>query len=398
MRIKRKYSYRSEDIYKTIKNVPYYVENNYGKGSIESYPLLMKSDIIGNEEKFLSTKCNKLFLSRVATSGSSGKSLNLYKGINDVIKEEVFTDQAFSLIGKNLRIAVLRGNRPSKGIYEYKFGHLLLSSYNLSKENVHEYLKLIKRYRINCFHVYPSSISIFCKYLREIIEEKKTEIPAIKGIFSSSEILSMETKNLILDLFPDITLVDRYGMSEHVASAISVNKGNYHFQDGYSIVELLDTGLKNEGRRIMEIVGTNINNKAMPLVRYCTEDFVEVDEMNNIVSIIGRTSDFVVNIEGNIVPCTVVNRDDVLLNVIAHQHYQDKVGELVLRIQGNEKFSGTDIKYITDDWTRSFQNLMRIKVEVVTDFDRTSNGKLINLVQKLNLDNIRTQLRSYENN
>lgn len=373
-----------------IESIPYYQERGYDRFSNGNYPVLNKSDIIGKEESLISPKVYKAFLIKVSTSGTSGKSLNIYKTISDVIKEEAFIQHAFSFIGKKLRIAVLRGNRPSSGIYEYKYGHLLLSSYHINRKNILEYLRLIKKYRINCLHVYPSSFVLFCKYLEEAIREDHVELPGIKGVLSSSEILTSEMKNKILELFPDITLVDLYGQNEHVAFALSVNKGPYRFYDTYSVVEFLDTGFMNGKNKIKEIVGTNINNKGMPLIRYRTEDFVEVDESSNIVSIVGRTNDFVVNKNNDIVPCILVTRQNIMENVLAAQYYQDKIGELIYKIRINEKFSEKDARIIQDEIAACFQGLMQVTVETVNDFEKTKNGKHIRLIQKLDLKNIKS--------
>jgi phenylacetate-CoA ligase len=372
-----------------IKSIPYYQERGYDRLNNGNYPFLCKSDIVGREESLISPKVWKPFLIKISTSGTSGRSLNIYKTINEVIKEEAFIRHAFSIIGKNLRIAVLRGNRPSSGIYEYKYGHLLLSSYHINRQTILEYLRLIKKYRINCLHVYPSSFILFCKYLEEAIGEDKAELPAIKGVLSSSEILTSEMKNKILKLFPDITLIDLYGQNEHVAFALSVNKGPYHFYNTYSMVEFLDTDFMNGKNRIKEIVGINVTNKGMPLIRYRTEDFVEVDENGNIISIVGRTNDFVVNKNKDIVPCIVATRENIMSNVLAAQYYQDKIGELRYKIRINEKFTEKDTRNIQNEIADCFQGLMQVIVEVVDDFEKTKNGKHIRVVQKLDLKNIK---------
>ena len=388
-RIKRNTGLKNSDICNVIKDVPYYVENGYCREAIESYPILRKSDMREKENYFISKRINKRFLIKVNTSGSTGNSIYFWKTIREIIKEEAYISHDFSLIGKHLRVAVLRGNKPASGIYEYKYKHLLLSSYHLSKETVQEYVRVMIKHKINCLHVYPSSIHIFCKYLKEVLREKKIELPKLKGIFSSSEILLAETKDIILELFPGITLIDRYGLSEQVASAVSINKGFYHFYDSYGRVEFLDTGIMNGKNRVKEIIGTNITNRAMPLIRYGTEDFVEVDDSNNIVSIIGRTNDLVVNSRKGILPCTVVRRHDTMKNVISFQYYQDKIGELIIRVKVNERFTNKDVELICKDWTDCFSGLMTMKVEIVNDFEKTKNGKHIRCVQKLDLKNIK---------
>ena len=197
-----------------------------------------------------------------------------------------------------------------------------------------------------------------------------------------------ETKDIILELFSGITLIDRYGLSEQVASAVSVNKGYYHFYESYSKIELFETDLMNGSNKIKEIIGTNLTNKAMPLIRYGVSDFVEVDENNNIVSIIGRTNDFVINSKRNVVPAMALLRSKTKENVIAFQYFQDKIGELVIKVKVNERFKEEDRKLIYEDMTACFQGLMQIKIEITKDLKKGNNGKLIRCIQLLDLQNL----------
>ncbi len=369
----------------SIKNIPYYIKNGYSDKQLLECPFLEKENIIGRENQFLSSNINKRFLIQVSTSGSTGPSLIVYKTVDEIIREEAFIQYVFSLIGKNLRIAVLRGNRPSSGIYEFRFGHLLLSSYHLSKKSVLQYLLLIKKYRINCLHVYPSAIQIFCKYLREILQEGKSDIPLLQGILSSSENLSEEVKNEILELFPNAILIDLYGQAEHVAFAISVNKGEYQFNKSYSTVELLDSGMSNGDNKLMEIVGTNTSNKAMPLIRYRTGDYVEVNASKKIVSVFGRSNDFVVNNSYDILPCIVIIRKKNMEKIEMLQYYQDKVGELIVRVKMKDSYSESDIESIEEDMVKGFGALIKVSVQIVEHFEKAKNGKHIRCVQKLDL-------------
>ncbi|MCC7400734.1 MAG: hypothetical protein IT214_04545 [Chitinophagaceae bacterium] len=389
-RIKRKKHISNDnDIYRVIEKVPFYRKKGYKKDKINNYPCIRKSDIAGNEEEFISDKISRKYLFKKTTGGTSGNTLNFYKTVNEVIKEEAYVNDAFSLIGKNLRIAVLRGNKPASGIYEFKYGHLLLSSYQLSKQNVLEYINLINKFKVNCLHVYPSSFRIFCKYLKEIVEEGNLGIPGIKGILSSSEVLLTIVKKEIMELFPQATLIDRYGQTEHAALAISINDGYYQFDESYSKVEFMDTGLTNDKYSIKEIVGTQINNKAMPLVRYRTGDFVQVDGKGNIIGIIGRTNEFIVNKNRELLPCIIAAGRGVMENILSAQYFQDTVGVLIFRVKVNEKFSEVDRKNILEEFNSFFFGQMEIKVQVVDDFEKTSGGKHIRAIQKLNLDDFR---------
>lgn len=381
------YTTDPKKIKQQIESIPYYRNSapylKDGIQAITEYPMLDKSDIVGMEEDFVSGKyCTKL-LHKVSTGGTSGKSLNIYKSIRDVIKEEAFMSYAFSLIGKNLKIGFLRGNMPTKGICEQRFGCLLLSSYNLSKSNVRQYVEAIKKFKIDCLYVYPSSMRIFCKYLREL--SGSIALPDLRGILSSSEILSLEDKALILDTFPNITLIDQYGQNEHVAFAISINMGHYKFYKNYSFVEFIDTGIKLGHNKIAEIIGTNLFSRAMPLIRYRTEDFVEIDNDGNICSIIGRTQDFIVNKNHEIVPCIVATRDATLQNVVSFQYYQEEPGKLVFRVMVDDNFSSHDESGILEDMDNCFHRLIDVKVDIVTQMEKTKAGKQRRLIQKLEI-------------
>lgn len=375
-----------ETIKQQIKRIPYYRDSeSYLKEGIQrlsEFPMLDKSDMIGREDDLVSEAYYIKSLHKVSTGGTSGKSLNIYKSIRDVIKEEAFMSHAFSLIGDNLKIGILRGNKPIKGICEYRFGCLLLSSYDISPGNVRQYVELIRKHKTNCLYVYPSSMRIFCKYLKAL--RGSMDLPDLKGILSSSEILSFEDKSLILDLFPNITLIDQYGQNEHVAFAISINMGHYKFYENYSFVEFVDTGRRLGHHKIAEIIGSNLFSHAMPLIRYRTDDLVEIDDDGNIRSIIGRTQDFIINKNNEVVPCIVVTRDETLKNVISFQYYQESAGKLVIRVLGNDDFSRIDVRAIEDDMHHCFNGHMDVKVDVVAHFEKTMAGKQLRLVQKLN--------------
>ena len=57
-------------------------------------------------------------------------------------------------------------------------------------------------------------------------------------------------------------------------------------------------------------------NKAMPLVRFATDDYVEMDENGKVVTILGRTQEFLVNKQKGVVVCIFIHRDSTFKNII----------------------------------------------------------------------------------
>lgn len=374
-------------INKYIEEVPYYhkYKNILGESfNIKDFPIIRKPDIQGHETEFVSTNVNKRLLIKEKTGGSTGWSLTLFRSYHDIIQSLAYVDYIYSLIGKNLKIAVLRGNKPKKGLFErISSNKLILSSYSLSPESLETYLDILRKNRISCIHAYPSSISILARLIKN--KYGTIQLPDLKGILTSSEIFSREEKLLVSEVFPNVKIVDFYAMSERSCCAYSIGFGNYHFLQNYGYTEFIDTGEKKGNNHIAEIVATSIMNTTMPFIRYGTEDYVEIDNEGNIIGIIGRSSDFIINKNQDIVPCIVLTRNESKKNVINFQFYQEAPGILEYRAVVSDQFTEKEREMLTTDLINSFDNKMTCKVTVVSSIERTKLGKQKRLIQKLDL-------------
>lgn len=371
---------------KAVTNVPYYHSHCSSKEkeiSLSDFPIIRKDDIQGNEDLFVSKRYFKFLLTLCETGGSTGKSLRLYHSKKALIQNNVFSDYAFSLIGEKLNIAMLRGVAPRNGaLFErVKSDYHLMSSYFLTSETLDQYLDYLRTNHINCLHVYPSSISIMARLIKD--KYGVVDLPDLKGIMSSSEIFASNEKQLLKEVFGDIKIIDYYGQSELACCAIAVNDGYYHFFNNFGNVEFLDTGERINGNKICEIIATGVLNEAMPLIRYGTDDFAEMDENGNIVSIIGRTTDFLYNKKGERIPCISSIRSVSMANIINFQYYQPRIGVLIYRVVVTKNFGENDIKCLLEDFNNSFYGLIDCSVEVVESIPKTKRGKQLCLVQEV---------------
>ena len=288
------------------------------------------------------------------TGGSTGVSLSLKRSIRDTIIDTALNDLVFSKIGKHLKIAVLRGHKPKSGISErINNNYFLLSSYSINENTLDEYLSFLKHNKINCIQAFPSSITLLSKYI--IKKYGSIRLPELKGIIASSEIFDIQSKQLVRKAFENIDIIDYYGHNEQACCAYSLNDSPYSFNYGYGYVEFIETGESINGHKISEIVATSIMNETMPFIRYGTEDYVEIDENNNVLGILGRTSDYVVNSDNVTVPCIVLTRENTLKNVMNFQYYQDTPGVLCFRIIVTENYGPRDQKMIEEDFFNSLK-------------------------------------------
>lgn len=370
-----------------INDVPYYNKNYKDlvrrDFDIKRFPILTKDDILGHEREFLSKKYNPRFCFKTETGGSSGKSLSLFYSLDTLKRKDALPDSLFAILGKKLKVAMLRGTKPSNGqMFEVVNDRLvLLSSYLLAPGTVDDYLEILKNKEIECIHAYPSSITIFAK----LIKDKYTSVnlPNLKGIFASSEIFSKEDQRLVRDAFGGVDIIDYYSMSELCCAAYSLNGSNYMFNNRFGYVEFVDTEEKTDaGNKVARIVATSVMNSTMPFIRYDTGDMAEIDNNGNVVSIIGRTSDFIYTKQNTLMPCIITPRERSFKNVIAFQYYQPSKGVLEFHVMVNEHFNQDDFDYLSQDVEETFPHrIMDSKVVVKEELKKTKLGKLLRLVK-----------------
>lgn len=368
-----------------IKNVTFYKEKVLNKKKLEEFPIISKKDIFSNETNFISKEYNIKKLKKFSTGGTTGFSLNLYKNKVEISREVAYVDYLFyKIVEKNNYIkGVLRSENVENGFYKEVNGTLIFSAYKLTKDNIKEYLEIMNEKKVECLHILPSAMKIFCKYIE--INNLKPNIPSLKGILSSSEVLSIKQKKEILNIFPEIKLLDLYGHTEHLNFAVSENLGAYNFFKKYGYTEFRIVEEKEE-TKIAEIIATGFNNRAMPLIRYKTDDYVELNSKNEVISILGRKQDFLIDKNDNIIPCIFDTREDTLKNVENFQFYQPEKGKLIFRIVILNSYNKNDEKVLYEDLNYAFGQNLDIEIKVVEKIEKTKNGKQRRLIQDFKLD------------
>lgn len=321
----------------------------------------------------------------VSTGGTTGPSVNVYQSFRESVIGYAYTNYRFYLLGDNLEICTIREHDLTENETYRHFGNRLMLAPNKIKiETIEYYVSLMQKYKVNCLHCYPTSLQALCKLIEKKYGHNIPDIP-IKGILVSSEIFSDEVKRLAKRIFPNAKILNFYGQTELVGQAIGIDFEPIRFIKSFSYVEFMDVDVQQNGNRVAEIVCTGFK-KSMPLIRYATGDYVEIDATGNIVSIIGRTSDFLIGKNGEVIPCIIVNREDTMKNVTLVQFYQDEPGRFIYNVVGNDKFGDEDIKAINEDIELNFGDTMKWEVVQVDKIEKTKRGKHRKIIQKLDVD------------
>lgn len=372
-----------------IDNVPFYARYKdlwNTQHQFDLLPIIRKVDVVGHEKELISRSIPRFLLHCGVTGGTSGVTMKVYNTPFSSIRRFAMPDLAYEEIGRNLRVAELRKHSPHNGaIYEdIGSNRVLLSSFQMTCDNVNEYVDILKHQRIECIHAYPSALMVFIRLIHNRFGT--LELSSLKGILTSSEILQADDKLLIKHVLGDsVKIVDYFGQSEAVCAAYSVDGGPFIFNNNFGYVEFLDTGqLSPRGYKIAEIIATSLLCNTMTLIRFGTEDYVELDRDGNVVSIIGRRADTLVDKNGNLFTCFANVSLNSLKKISNYQFWQPEPGILVYKLVPTKDFDESDRLQVLSELMGTFP-MLECRVQVVESISKTSSGKQMRVVRDFSL-------------
>lgn len=243
---------------------------------ISTLPVLTKQIIQDEGENLISTFFTSNQYYRNSTGGSTGHPLTFWQsheyeawGLADIWRN-------FYMCGHQPgeRKAFLWGSDHDaahhKGLRERFFKDLLrenmlwINTFNLSEQLLERTAKQLVRFKPRLIVAYVSSITLLARYIQEI------GIRGIKprAIQTSAEVLTVPQRKLLEDVF-QCQVFDRYGCREvgNIAHECNAHEG-LHLLSENNYTEFLIDGTKAKFGETGLITVTNLNNLAMPFIRY----------------------------------------------------------------------------------------------------------------------------------
>ncbi len=291
---------------KLVRLLRYVSEHNdYYKNRIKEYritnplditqwPVLTRKELQENRYNMFSDGYKSKYfdqqLRRQSSSGSTGTPVNVYwdykdwyasnmclwrkrrewYGIKPSDKHCVFTLNAFEI-------------KPEDGKIYYTNDPKNIFSFNVSlirDENGYKQMaKLINDYQPDWLYIQPFVLKqLIGAYIKSGIEPIKT----IRYIECVGEILTLDLRKRAEELF-HIKVTNMYGSEEMNGIAIENPKGEMQILTDNVFLETKKGDVittQGEGRAII----TNLNNFAMPIIRYSQGDIIDVGDSINLLS------------------------------------------------------------------------------------------------------------------
>lgn len=342
-------------------------------------------------------------IQRISTSGSTGQPLICYADRTQLELRWASTLRSQEWTGYRFGDRCLRlwhqtiGMSRSQVIREWVDAlltrRIFIPAFQIDEHNIRPFLKQIERAKPVLIDGYAESFNFLSVYLKE--HNLTTAKPA--GIISSAQMLPRQSRQEIERAF-NTKVYDKYGSREFSGIAYECEAGGGHHVAAESyIVEIIKDGQPAKPGEMGEVVITDLNNYAMPFIRYRVGDLARAVEeklctcgrgLPKIGDIEGRTQSIIVGTQKQYVPGSFflhyLKEYDYALKQF--QIEQKEFGSLTFRIVKTSRFNDQILADILDMFQKFVGPKMQIDVEFVEVIPLSRTGKVQVCISKLNLD------------
>lgn len=388
-------------LHHAVTYVPYYNkmfhELKIGVEDIRTYrdfeflPILTKELIRKNFDSMVSTFYQKEDLISNSTGGSTGTPLKYFQDKN----YEKWANAArirgwYHIAGcsSGASCAVLWGAmhevKENFSYYErikdyIESGEIWLNAFNLSDERKFEFLKLCRLFRPKLLRGYFTAVKDFAVF----IDQNKLKFPQVKGIILGAETVDLESQKYIEKVF-NAPSYNTYGGRELSLIAMECDhKNGLHEISENNYVEFEPITIKNYPEAGNLII-TNLNNYAMPFIRYRIGDIGVPGDgspcscgrgLPLIKKVIGRTTEVFTFYDGTKIAGEMFIHLMKSFPVNDYQFVQTSESKVVLRYNKSSIISDE----IKNNIIRTYQGYLPEKTilnfEPVESFEKTPTGK-----------------------
>lgn len=275
-----------------IDYVPYYQDlfKKLGikKGDFKSIndlnflPILTKKQIKEDPDRFKPHGVPVDFVYG-STGGSTGEPLKYKMSIDCYARGVALLYRGWGYAGYSLsdKVSIIAGSslvskeKPLKAkLYDFILNMRHYSSYGMASDDLNYYVHHLQTWRPYYLRGYASALYLLAKY---IDESGSNFNHALRGIFSTSEVLTVNQRQMIEKVFK-VKVFDQYGLNDGGISAFECAEHNgMHIDMERSVLEVVDDKNISNINKVGKIIATNLYNYAMPLIRYDTGDLGCVD-------------------------------------------------------------------------------------------------------------------------
>ena len=373
---------------------------NYFPSNWEDLPIMEKADYQDNLEKLLSKGYTKENTYIANTSGSSGhpffyaKDKNAHAITWALVKNRYFW-HGLKLNSKQARfygIPLETTSYAQEKIKDFIINRVRFPVFDLSDEVLEKYLNKFRKIKFEYVYGYTNSLVLFARYLARKKIILRDECPTLNLCITTSEVLTVEDREILSKMF-GVNVINEYGVSEVGAIIAFENRANQWLLNRETqFIEIISSSHKPiiDG----EIITTDLNNKAMPFIRYRVGDIgtlkqdVIIDGYKVLDSLQGRTNDNIRLPSGKISPGltfyyiskSILESSGILKEFIIRQVELDT---FIFDIVSDRVLYSYEIQGIEDKMSTYLESGLKLKINRVAKINRPPSGKIRHFYSEL---------------
>jgi Coenzyme F390 synthetase len=383
------------------QHIPFYCEH-YGKVDFEpddlkswdafhQLPLVTKDDVINHfPDQMLRTGYNldDLIVSR--SSGSSGKVLDICYDSEAMV--------IYSLAGLRLYQMGFKYRPWHNQLYVYTSPYPMDSVFGLypmhhvsTLTEIPQIAAAIERIRPELLVCYPSHL----KQIEPALSERAKS--RLKSVSVNSEMSTQAERDYLSERL-GCPVLDEYSSEELTRIAAQCSCGNYHIFEDINYIECVNDSNTTDNEPGI-IVGTNLHNYAMPMIRYVQNDLgtlIEKDcgcgwKFRHLVNLQGRKNDSFLMPSGKEISSGFLldATYEILLTwrdaVVDFCLIQRAFDQIVLQVIPDAGWTASIEAKIIERFGQFFETGVGFRIDIVEECEKTKSGKRNPIIRRFDV-------------
>lgn len=359
---------------------------------IEKFPFTTKSMLKENPDIFIN-KNYSANLTKKTTGGSTGEPVTILKTADAMARELAATWRGYQWAGIDIgdRQARLWGvpfsssNQRKARLIDFVTNRRRCSAFSFNENDLDRYTDLLRKFDPVYFYGYVSMLVEYANYF----ESKKLKPPFnLKCVITTSEVLTEPQRRTLENTF-NTRVFNEYGCGELGSVAHECENGAMHIMAENMIVEVVENGRICGAGEQGELVITELNNRAMPLIRYRTGDIASLSPkpcpcgrtLPIIENLYGRAYDMIRNANGRLFHgeffmYIIEDAKRRNLGIGAFQIIQQEQELFRIRIKPEPGYCKETREFITCRIKEGFSANATVVFEEVAKIERAPSGKM----------------------
>ncbi len=375
-------------------NVPFYRDIMQSTGikpedirSLEDlnyFPVLTKKDINDNFDNILSKDFKSRMVIKASTGGTTGDPLIFYRDFNTRFWTEAALLRGWSWTKYRIGDTVIKFSNNDFPSLLGKMRTKLINMYYFpafaEKDQLVDYFTRLNSHNQFCLTGLSSNL------YRIAVECARLNIDYIRFpvIFTTAEMLYDYRRDLLEKTFQG-KVYDYYGCNEIGSLAYECDHDNKHITDEHVIIETINSNGKSVIDSPGEITITDLDNYAMPFIRYRNGDVGTITdkscpckrELRVLKSVDGRSQELLKTSKGEHIPSGYFpSKFKDLAGIKRYQVIQHDIHRIELKIVKSNSFSQQELSQMIDIIRDKVGITVNIEVNTCDHIPLTAVGKM----------------------